>query len=136
MTPRQQAEHYYKANPGPPSLRADIYRHRAHGVAIDTPRLFLLARPVQIDCALHQITDTAFAFEPMFCDCWHIQFLAGEMAEAFNFAPYPLPLVSMERHRAGRSRLVILEFKELRRLVTCASLPRRHTATISAIPHE
>ena len=136
MTPRQQAEAYYAANPGPPSLRADIYRHRAHGVAIDTSRLFLLARPVQIDCALHQITDTAFAFEPMHCNCWHIQYLAGDMAEAFAFAPYPLPLVSMERHRAGRSRLVILEFKELRRLVTCASLARSHTATNSDNAHE
>ena len=88
-----------------------------------------LARPVRLDASQETITNTAVIFEPMAADCWHIQFLAGDMREAFNFAPYPLPFVSMERHRNGRSRFVILDFKELRRLLIRAKLPC-HTATI------
>lgn len=134
MTPRQQAEAYYRthAPEDPDLLVREMRMHWSRGVLVDTPELFLMARPVSLEAPIAAVTDPRVPFDPFHCNCWHIHFLAGTMASAFDFAPYPLPFVSMERHRNCRSRVVILQYRELRRLVTCAKLELSHRYTISA----
>lgn len=62
-----------------------------------TPTCILLAKAVPSSRDHHEPWDT---WEPHECDAWLVWLAAGDLAEFFQYVPYPLPwLVWARRHR-------------------------------------
>ena len=88
-------------------LLKDVCRHVLNGIAISTPDLFLLARPVNSKGNTILFDEPGITFDNP--DCWHIYLASGSLPDIFNALPYPLPLVSYVR----KNRLHFQDMKKM-----------------------
>ena len=69
---------------------SDLELYRRHGVVIDTPEIFVMARMVCKEATFGQILDPRFHFNPSDCDTWFVYLLAGRLAALWELIPFPL----------------------------------------------
>lgn len=86
-----------------------LWCHLENGVAISTPNVFLLARPVWKDAPYEQIDDPGHIFERP--DCWFIYAAASTSPESLRqflaCEPFPLPFFGW--YRRDRLRFISRE---------------------------
>lgn len=52
-------------------------------------------------------------------DCWYVALLAGDLAHAWEFEPYPLPWIAFERGHESEKRLSVWPRGRIRALTGC-----------------
>jgi len=98
MTPYELATRVYKSEPCARTFEEDLALHLRWGVVLARPDFFIMGRPVWSKAPPAQIVNPAVRFEyPVQVDCWHVYLAAGNLARAWDFLPFPLPLMSFER---------------------------------------
>ena len=109
MTPYKKAlaAHLAYCDSDEDQLLEDIYSHITDGIAISTPDLFLLARPVDSKGYRFLFDHPSINFKHP--DCWHIYLASGSLPDIYNALPYPLPLVSYVR----KNRLHFQDMKKM-----------------------
>lgn len=101
MTPVQRAAAVYQREPCARSFQEDLEAHLLHGYVYSTREAFLMARPVWSKGPVENIINPWFnAFSHY--DTWHVYLYAGELAQPFQVAPYPLRYVSWEKRNKLR----------------------------------
>jgi hypothetical protein len=79
-----------------------LWHHLQDGVAISTPNVFLLARPVRKDAPYEQIDDPSHVFSREAADCWFIYAAASASPESIRqfiaCEPFPLPYFGWYKH--------------------------------------
>jgi hypothetical protein len=103
MTPKLRVAELYRKYRQPRSFTADCYLHARTGHVIDTPRTFLMGRPVMRSAPEAAISDPRIKFRREDCDGWFIWAMAGDLTEVYSLMPFPLPYVGWVR-RAERIR--------------------------------
>lgn len=91
----------------------DLSAHFKHGMVFSRPDFFVMLRPVCSCAPVAQIIDPWHVFHTDY-DCWHMYLFAGNMARAWDFLPFPLPLVSFEK----RNSLRFYRLESFRRRIT------------------
>ena len=91
LSPIEQARQKWASVPRWYEFNYVLWCHLEYGVAISTPDVFLLARPVQKDALYEQIDDPGQVFEKP--DCWFIYAAAGPgpLVRFLACEPFPLP---------------------------------------------
>ena len=113
MTPYELAQQVYKTEPCARSFEEDVALHMAWGVVISRPDFFIMGRPVCSEAPHTDIVNPHVRFEyPAKVDCWHVYLAAGNIARAWNYLPFPLPLMSFER----KNELRFYSLERLQRL--------------------
>ena len=97
MTPVEGAAAVYEREGCARTFREDLEAHLLHGYVFSTPSCFLMGRPVVKGADPVLIVNPWHVFERERCDCWMVYLCAGDMREAFVFAPYALPWVCWQR---------------------------------------
>lgn len=110
MTPWEQVCHKYEVDGGGRNLSHDLSWHLINGYVINGPKLFVMARPVDIGSPHATAINTRFL--PDDCNAWHVHVIAGSIPYALTLFPFPLPFVSWE----GRNGLVVIPVKRIHRL--------------------
>jgi hypothetical protein len=86
------AFHKYYARDGMPSAVEVLSEHFRYGFVLSTPSCFALVHIVHHDAPSVSVGDWDASG-----DCWHVEFLAGDIADALRHLPHPLPYISFER---------------------------------------
>jgi hypothetical protein len=107
MTPVEQAAAVYEREDCARTFKEDLEYHLLNGWVINTPTLFIMARPVERYGPPSLIVDPSHVFENP--DCWHIYLQAGNVNEVWKFDVHQFPWVSFER----RNRLRFYRSKEI-----------------------
>lgn len=77
------------------AFMADLQPHLVRGFVRSTPTCFVMGRPVASTASADLLNDPWHVFsEP---DAWFVWLCAGDMLEAFECIPFPLPLVGFAR---------------------------------------
>lgn len=108
-SPYQKARDVYALETCARTFEEDLRLHLEWGVVISRPDFFIMGRPVCSSAAPAKIVDPHFRFESIGIDCWHVYLAAGNVARAWAYLPFPLPLISFERKN-------VLKFYSLDRL--------------------
>lgn len=76
---------------------------RRQDVYVRTPELVLMARRVDSSAPFGKIVDVRFRFEPVWCDAWHLHFLAGDVREllAYKREILSLPWILTQHGKRG-----------------------------------
>ena len=118
QSPYEIAKCVYENEPCARTFMEDLQLHLAHGYVFNTPRLFLMGRPVSRD------GDTCDIVCPVVCysvpDCWMVYLAAGDISEFFKFEPFELQWFCWERNNKlrfyRRERLIwLLKQQSLKR---------------------
>lgn len=93
----QALTHYLANGRTPPDLVRDLDDYARAGVALITPEMFLLARPVAKSMPTDIICDTALTSKDP--DMWYIHLLIGRDAfsKLFDIMPFALPFAGWRR---------------------------------------
>ena len=108
MTPYHQAREVYNREPCARTFEEDLVAHLENGYVINTPEVFGMFRPVNIDWPEPDILD-ASRRNCIIGNCWHIWIAAGDLSQFMGFLPYPLPFISFER----KNRLRYYRFHQM-----------------------
>ncbi len=101
-SPYEQAREVYGKEPCVRTFGADLALHMEFGFVFSTPAFFIMGRPVKKDAPHGLILDPSFAFVRRECDCWHVHLAAGDLAQAWDILPWPLPWLAIERKNSLR----------------------------------
>lgn len=100
QSPYERAKSVYESEPCARTFMADLQLHLARGYVFNTPRLFLMGRPVRRSGDPRDIVNPLVDF--LNPDCWHVYLAAGDMGEFFKFEPFELQWFSWERNNRLR----------------------------------
>lgn len=95
MTPAEKAAELCRARGG--DFTAEVEAHFLTGVAISTPELFLMGRPMPRD---GDPSDIWRAWPRAECDAWFVWVGVGDARALIRQMPFPLPWVGW--YRQGR----------------------------------
>src|SRR5512136_811009 len=101
MTTMHKALEVYRREVCGSTFEDDLSAHLLHGCVFSRPDFFVMLRPVCSKAPREQIIDPWHVFHTDY-DCWHMYLFAGNMARAWDFLPFPLPLVSFEKRNSLR----------------------------------
>lgn len=102
MTPYELARKVYESEPCARLFEEDLVAHFHSGTVISTPEIFMMFRPVCSGWKEEDILDPWLSCPEEVADCWHIWMTAGDVAQARDYIPFPLPLASFERKNVLR----------------------------------
>ena len=93
-----------------------VEQHLQSGFVFSRPDVFLVCRPVVSTAPKEQIeaADYHFAWED--ADCWCVAMIAGNLAKAWDFMPWFLPLMCFQRAIDPTARLRFYKTESLQRL--------------------
>lgn len=104
LSPYERAAAMFAGNGyGRAEFEDEVRIYAQRGYVLATPLEFALVRPVcskwskDLICNIaldNELTDYELTLNP---DCWHIGCVVGGLADLFDWLPYALPLMSMER---------------------------------------
>jgi hypothetical protein len=103
MTPSLLVAELYRTQPQPRSFIVDWHLHLVTGYVFDTPRTFLMGRPVDTKADEEMISDPRVAFPKSKCDGWFIWAMAGDLTHVHDLMPFHLAYTGWMR-RQGRIR--------------------------------
>jgi len=98
MTPVEQAASVYGRELCARTFREDLEAHLLHGIVINTPKAFIMARYVCRDWPASAIVDpwqNDLTCAPR--DCLHVYLAAGDLLEFFTFPHVETKWISFER---------------------------------------
>lgn len=98
--PKARASRVYDLEPCDRTFFEDLAIHRRYGVVIDTPKVFVMGRPVRKDAPISLVLDPTYRFSDP--DAWLVWLLAGDLQEALRLMPYPLPWLGWQRRNRLR----------------------------------
>lgn len=101
MSAIAKALEVYKRETCGSTFESDLEAHFAHGMVFSRPDFFVMLRPVCSTAPTSEIINPWHVFHDGY-DCWHIYLFAGNMARAWDFLPFALPLVSFEKRNSLR----------------------------------
>lgn len=117
-TPYHLAKKAFEAEPSSFKWEEYLYWHYVNGCIFSRPDFFIGIRPVRSRAEGADIVDPRYRFHSAECDCWHVGIMAGNMAKAWDFLPWPMRWMSYERE----NRLRIVSLESIRRLSTLDNL--------------
>lgn len=126
MTPYEQAVKLYEGD-DECTLMDDLAFHLVHGYVVNTPTLFMLARPVVRASAPYGPKDF-FAWDA--CDAWLVWCMAGDIREAMRFAP-DCPRIKW----VAFARRGVIRFHPFQKIRT-AILHRGWISPLKVVPHD
>jgi hypothetical protein len=87
-----------------------------HPFVFKRPDVFMACRPVISDAPTELIAACNYQFPSEFCDCWSVGMIAGNLAKAWEFMPWFLPLMCFQRALDPTLRLRFYRTASLQRL--------------------
>jgi len=116
ITAYERMREEYLVRPATMPFEWYIARHLESGFVFSRPDVLLVCRPVVSTASVDLIraADYHFAWEDS--DCWCISMLCGNMAKAWDFMPWFLPLMCFERALDSNASLRFYATKALQRL--------------------
>lgn len=117
MTPYGQAQLVHARSSAVPFLEY-VEHHLKNGYVVSTPKFFWMAITTRHD----QLAQGANPYDirAKNPDCWYLSLLAGDMALAWLYEPFPLTYYAFHRERGLRKRLSIWPRHRLRARTTWA----------------
>lgn len=113
MTTIVKAMQVYKREQCGSTFESDLSAHLDHGFVLSEPDFFVMYRPVWSGASVKDIIDPwVIHHGPI--DCWHMYLFAGNMARAWEYLRFDLPLVSFEK----RNRLHFYRLDAFRHRIT------------------
>lgn len=100
VSPYEQAKAVYATEPCARTFPEDLLLHLKHGYVFNTPKMFLMGRPVWSQASSELTVDPAHKFSNV--DAWLVYLAAGEMHGFFHFCPFNLRYIGWERENVLR----------------------------------
>lgn len=116
LTAYERMREEYQIRPEAMPFEWYLERHLEHGFIFSRPDIFVVCRPVISTALKEQINACDYQFDWDACDCWCIAMLAGNMAKAWDFMPWFLPLMCFQRALDGTHDLRFYKTEKLQRL--------------------
>ena len=91
-------------------------QHKKYGFLFVRPDVYLACRPVVSTAPEALIKSCSHLFHWGECDCWCVSMLAGNLAKAWDFMPWFLPLMCFQRAHDRTKSLRFYRTESLQRL--------------------
>lgn len=100
MNPFEKAQKCYVPNAPYTTFPQDLVVHLQYGYVINTPRLFLMGRPILKEAAYPLQTDPLHEFKSY--DTWLVWLCAGSVGAAIGAMPFYLPWIAFSRRNVRK----------------------------------
>ena len=125
-TAYEKMHEVYRVHPEPMPFEWYLEKHFKAGFVFSRPDVFLAARPVLSTAPEWQIKACDYIFHWQDCDCWCVGMIAGNLAKAWDFMPWFLPLMCFQRDHDSTRRLRFYKTESLQRLTLHSQLFNQH----------
>jgi len=116
LTAYERMKEEYRVRPAAMSFEWYEEQHKKYGFLFVRPDVYLACRPVLSTASKEKIEDCTCLFHWSECDCWSISMLSGNMAKAWDFMPWFLPLMCFQRALDSNASLRFYRTEALQRL--------------------
>lgn len=94
----------YRVKPEAEAFEWYVEKHLESGFVFSRPDVFLACRPVVSTAEQWQIKACDYLFHWGECDAWYVSMLAGNLANVWDFMPWFLPLICLQRSHGAAGR--------------------------------
>jgi len=116
ITAYERIKEEYRVRPEEMPFEWYVEKHLESGFVFSRPDVFLACRPVVSDSPELMVTSCDYRFPWEICDCWYVSMLAGNLARAWEFMPWFLPLMCFQRANDPTKSLRFYKTESLQRL--------------------